>query len=89
MATLIVTTRSGSIYEIDGETNCIRRLAGRGDPTGYIGKDGDWRRYESLGFLKEGKPLIIRWVRSELPEGSDVLGHKTPGTITSPITDIR
>lgn len=55
------TTISGSKYEIDLDSNRIRRLFGIKDPTPRQGIDGEWRQYLSITEIKVGDPIIVVW----------------------------
>ena len=63
MANIKFTTLSGSVYELDRENKCIRRLTGIANPTPRQGKNGEYRTYlyihPELPELNES--LLITW----------------------------
>lgn len=73
-----VITESGSNYEIDLENSQIRRIEGTHEPTPRQGPDGIWKKYDTLGSIEVGKPLLIVW--------AVVNGTVAQSTITSPVT---
>ena len=86
---MIITTLSGSRYEIDGTR--IRRLSGKNDPTPRIGKDGAWKEFLSIRpeIPQIGSPLMILWDPSKvplLPENEGEIG--APMTLTSTVIEV-
>lgn len=83
----VVTTVSGSVYEVDEADKNVRRLNGKSDPTPRIGKDGDWRGYDSILGPVVNESMIIVWGKNvSLLPGSD---GGTPVTMTSPVASIE
>ena len=60
-ATIVFETVSGSVYEIDTLGRRIRRLEGSHEPTPRQGEDGEWREYQSISEVDEGKAVLIVW----------------------------
>lgn len=85
---LRITTRSGTVYEIDESTRLIRRLSKRIDD-GVRRVTWQWRFYERLGAPPEvGCKMVIIWPDDE-PRLADHGHATTPATVTSPITMIE
>lgn len=57
---MIFITESGSEYEVNHETKCIRRVSGTHDPTPLQGKDGEWRSY-NRAFIELEERALIMW----------------------------
>jgi len=59
----LITTDSGSVYELDEDQKRIRRLSGAKPPTPRQGSDGEWRQYEGLDRVgPEGaQRLMVIW----------------------------
>ncbi len=57
----VVTTVSGSVYEVDEADKNVRRLNGIKDPTPRLGQDGDWRAYDSIHGPEIDKSMVIVW----------------------------
>lgn len=79
---MVFHTISGSVYEVDLTKKCVRRLAGKEDPTPRQGDDGKYKQYEELlpPIPEAGKSLFIFW-----PEDKSGM---PPCTITSRIERI-
>lgn len=91
-----VTTKSGSVYEVDTTKKQIRRLNGVGDPSPRMGKDGQWRPYREVYGGEVGKSLTIIWgMNTELLPGTrDEIaneggGFAIPTTVTSPVVSVE
>jgi hypothetical protein len=54
-----------SAYEINKKTKQIRRLSGVSNPTPRQGKDGEWKKYESISEIKLNYPITIIWCVEE------------------------
>ncbi len=85
---MILSTESGSRYEVNTETKQLRRLEGRLGPTTRIGKDGEWRSFKNIvpNPIQVGMNLIIEWgddVKPMTEEGG------VPITLTSPVVRIE
>jgi hypothetical protein len=70
---VIFKTQSGSAYEVDLETQRIRRLYGVLNPTTRTGTDGVWKKYGSLTEIEVGVPVLIIWWGGELTATSQVI----------------
>ena len=83
----VITTQSGSMYQVDEDNKRVRRLVGNGSPTIRIGKDGDWRSYQEITNPKVGECLIIVW-SSDVPL---LIGNEpgVPLTRTSVVVSIE
>ena len=63
------TTETGSQYEVDEERSRIRRTSGSNSPTVHMGKDGKWKKYQSISSIQtkksssivKGHPVMILW----------------------------
>jgi hypothetical protein len=90
MRTLVIETRSGSLYELDTEQKRVRRVLGQGAPKPRIGEDGQWKTYADIVGPYLGERLLIFWDAKDTPlfEGSDPEAA-SPTTITSAVVDIR
>lgn len=73
---MLLTTETGSVYEVNTDSKKIRRLNGSADPTPRQGKDGDWKSYIHIypNPIKFGEEILISW-------GGDL--PPTPETINS------
>jgi len=83
----IVTTSSGSVYEVSETDKTVRRLNGKFDPTPRLSKDGLWRSYDSIHGPEVGSSMVIVW-------GTDVPllpGNESgvPITYTTPVVSIE
>jgi hypothetical protein len=81
---LKVTTKSGSIYELDIPNKRVRRLNGKEAPTnrfGGEGGDGGWREYRELSIPPQiGRSMLINWC--------DNVGNGDSSTVTNLVTEI-
>ncbi len=59
-----ITTRN-SVYEINEDEKLIRRVSGTNPPPLYLGKDGVWQPYVSVGSCTRG--LLIEWPGERWP----------------------
>lgn len=48
---MLVTTETGSIYELDTENRRVRRMMGSEEPTPREGIDGAWKPYVGVGAI--------------------------------------
>ena len=69
-----------SLYEVDLNSNMIRRLTGSKDPTPRQGKDGEWKHFVSISNIEINTCALIVWAITE--DGTN------QATMTSPITKI-
>lgn len=78
----VVTTQSGSIYEIDRSHKCIRIVRRDDSPPSDATRagNGEWREYDEIIL---GYGLVIVWPDS-VPHAPGTI----PGTITSRIVEI-
>ena len=74
---MIVRTSSGSIYEIDEDNKCIRRLTGSIAPTPRQGEDNQWKPFDQIIFVDD--QMVIVW------EYVDGLAKTT---VSSPILEV-
>lgn len=84
MSTITVSTKSGSLYEVDVALKRIRRITGSHDPTGRQSADGTWQDYDgavvSMGCLwyfpsdaQDSGPIARGVLTSTITEGLDSL----------------
>lgn len=73
---MIITTQTGSIYELDKDNKQVRRLAGKSKPTMRQAKDGEWQTYHDILMPAIGMSLFIMWDKHD------------KCTITSPIRTV-
>jgi len=83
--TFTFTTESGSVYEVDGGRQRIRRVAGVEAPTVRQGDDGQWRPYAAISKVELGKPVIVGWA-TECAGDGDAVVMKVKATMTSPVS---
>lgn len=80
---MIVKTESGSIYEVDLRNKKIRRLHGESDATPRMGKDFEWKVYDTL-FVESGGPMMVIWDWVE--RGEQVIAKCTSTSIVKSIS---
>lgn len=89
---MLFITETGSTYEVDQADKRIRRLSGVDNPTPRVGKDGEWRSYESITGLEVGSQAIILWSPQDtepLPDTNvEEGGAILPITMTSVVKKI-
>lgn len=73
-------TRSGSWYELDIESNRVRRLIGVKDPTPRQGSEGEWKQLHQPAHVVIGSGAMFVW--NCTPEGI----YQT--TVTSTVIEI-
>jgi hypothetical protein len=78
--TTVVTTASGSIYELDTTRRRVRRVHGHHAPTDRQGHDGDWADYHAVNAPEVGRRLLIVW---------DVEGVTAKATVTTPVVTVH
>jgi len=66
--TKYVRTISGSIYEIDEDNKCIRRLHGIANPTPRQGADGEYKTYKEI-IIAANKAMVIVWETTSNEDG--------------------
>jgi hypothetical protein len=59
--THLISTHSGSTYQLDAEAGRIRRLSGSHAPTERQGPDGEWRTFADCSDPAVGRQLVIVW----------------------------
>jgi hypothetical protein len=69
---MLYKTRSGSVYQVDHEGKRVRRMIGEAAPTPHQGKDGDWKSFQDLTTLPDGR-LWFWWGSGETTFTSPVL----------------
>lgn len=91
--TIKFKTYSGSVYEVDQDNKQYRRISGMKDPTPRQSKDGEWRKYASIGMFGDnlieiGQPVFFFYDPKDTPlhEGSDK--NASPTTITSYVVEM-
>ena len=81
----ILTTQSGSVYELDLDNKRIRRMVGKHDATERQGKDGEWKRFAGVSTPRLGEALLIIWRYDLDDEGRTV----ARSTMTSAVTHVN
>ena len=57
----VLSTESGSVYELDPGSRRVRRMHGTHAPTERQGTDGEWKEYQEAGTPTVGERLVIVW----------------------------
>lgn len=63
---MIFHTLSQSIYEVNLESNQIRRLDGINPPEPKQGNDGEWKSFWAISPIKLNHPVVIAWTSEEV-----------------------
>lgn len=75
-----------SMYELDKTNRIIRRLSGINNPVSRQGEDGQWKKYNEIGELVIGLPLIIVW-EIGMDDSGEVVLRTTQTSIVSEIAN--
>ncbi len=59
--TILLTTQSGSHYELEPEARRIRRVTSTHPPTTRQGRDGEWKSFAETSTPNEGESLVVVW----------------------------
>ena len=79
-----------SIYEVDQENKCIRRLYGKDNPTPRLGEDSKWKAYTSIMPvpIRVGVSVFIFLDVRDTPLLEPGNKSTVPAFVTSPVTRI-
>lgn len=64
---MIITTHSGSVYQLDAPRKRIRRLTPATTARMSHVPAGEWRAYADILGPEVGKPLFIQWLSDVTP----------------------